>query len=370
MKGLYIHIPFCKSKCPYCDFYSYCGKDEHKKEYTSALIDEINTLRRTKNYLPHGFYNIDTLYIGGGTPSILSGEDIFNIITAVRKTLGIDKDAEITVECNPSSPIEELIPFFKKSGVNRISLGMQSAVDKERKALGRDASKGRIKQVISLLKENGITNISLDIMLGIPYQTKESLKESIDFCIENDVTHISAYILKIEEGTYFHKNQNKYDFPDEDAVAELYTFCVEELKKKEYYQYEISNFSKTGFESRHNTSYWLLNDYLGLGPSAHSFVDGKRFYFTDDTEEFIQGKDPVFDCLGGDATEYIMLRMRMRKGINLKSLKLLYGEEPYTEIKKKAPFLKEKGLVLYDGEILRLTEKGMLLSNAVISELI
>ncbi len=370
MKGLYIHIPFCKSKCPYCDFYSYCGKEDELSEYIGALIDEISTLRRTRNYLPHGFYNIDTLYIGGGTPSILSGGDIFNIITAVKKNLGIDPNAEITVECNPSSPIEELIPYFKKSGVNRISLGLQSAVDKERKALGRTADKARIKDVISLLKKNGINNISLDIMLGIPYQTKESLKESIDFAVECQVTHISAYILKIEEGTYFYKNQDKYDFPDDDTVAELYTFCIEELKKKEYYQYEISNFSKTGFESRHNTSYWLLNDYLGLGPSAHSFVNGNRFYFTDDTEEFIQGKDPVFDCLGGDATEYIMLRLRMRKGINLISLKYFYGDEPYNRIQKKAPFLKEKGLVFYDGVILTLTEKGMLLSNAVISELI
>ncbi len=284
--------------------------------------------------------------------------------------MGINKNVEITVECNPSSPIEELIPYFKKCGVNRVSLGMQSAVDKERKALGRTSGRERIKEVIFSLRENGITNISLDIMLGIPYQTKESLKESIDFAVACQVTHISAYILKIEEGTYFHKNQDKYNFPDEDAVCDLYKLCAEELEKSGYCQYEISNFAKTGFESRHNTSYWLLNDYLGLGPSAHSFVDGKRFYFDGSTQDFIKGNGPVFDCLGGDATEYIMLRLRMRKGINLISLKHLYGDEPYNRIQAKAPFLKEKGLVFYDGVILTLTEKGMLLSNAVISELI
>ncbi len=370
MKGLYIHIPFCNSKCPYCDFYSYCSKENERKDYVNALVDEIETLKRTKTYLPRGFYNIDTIYIGGGTPSVLSGEEIESIISSVKEHMGVNENAEITIECNPSSPIEELIPYLKKSGVNRVSLGMQSAVDRERKVLGRTAGKERIKAVINLLKENGITNISLDIMLGIPLQTKESLKESIDFAVECQVTHISAYILKLEEGTHFYKHQDKYDFPDEDSVADLYELCARELEKVGYCQYEISNFAKIGFESRHNTSYWLLNDYLGLGPSAHSFVDGKRFYFEGSTEDFIEGKEPVFDCLGGDAEEYIMLRLRLKKGLDLIELKNLYGSEPYEKIKEKAPFLKEKELVNYENNTISLTGKGMLISNAVISELI
>ncbi len=274
------------------------------------------------------------------------------------------------MECNPSSNIEELIPYFKKHGVNRVSLGMQSAVDKERKALGRKADKERLKTVITLLKENGINNISLDIMLGIPYQTKESLKESIAFCVENNVTHISAYILKIEENTFFYKNQDRYNFPDDDEVSDLYEFCIEALEKCGYCQYEISNFAKKGFESKHNTSYWLLNDYLGLGPSAHSFVHGKRFYFESSTEDFINGKEPVFDSYGGDATEYIMLRLRLKNGVNLNELKELYGNEPYEKIKEKVSFLKENELINYENDTISLTRKGMLISNAVISELI
>ncbi len=370
MKGLYIHIPFCKSKCPYCDFYSYCSKEAQRKEYVEALIDEISTLKRTKEYIPDGFQNIDTLYIGGGTPSVLSGEEIFNIVSEVRENIGINENSEITIECNPSSPIEELIPHLRKSGINRVSLGMQSAVDIERRTLGRTASKERVAEVVSILKENGISNISLDIMLGIPHQTKESLKESIKFAKGCDVTHISAYILKIEEGTYFYNNRDKYAFPNEDAVCDLYEHCVEELEKYGYHQYEISNFAKSGFESKHNTSYWLLNDYLGLGPSAHSFVDGKRFYFDGSTEGFIKGKEPIYDCLGGDVTEYIMLRLRLKSGINLKELAKLYGDKVSAKAKNKVLFLKEKGLLNYENDTVSLTRKGMLLSNAVIAELI
>ncbi len=369
INGIYIHIPFCNSKCPYCDFYSYRCKEDERKRYIDALIDEITSLRRVGEYAPKEF-SADTLYLGGGTPSVLKGEDLCRIIESAKERFNIKDDAEITVECNPNSDIESLIPYFKKCGVNRVSLGMQSAVDTERRALGRQSDKKRIKEVIELLKENGIDNISLDIMLGIPSQTKESLKETLDFAINCNVKHISAYILKIEDGTFFDTHRERYDFPDEEAVCDLYTQCADTLEKAGFSHYEISNFAISGYESRHNTKYWELENYLGIGAAAHSFIDGKRFYFESDTEGFIKGNKVIFDGDGGDGEEYIMLKLRLKKGLNIEELISLYGESPARKIIKKAPFLKEQGFVNFDGKNLSLTKKGFLLSNSIIAEFI
>ena len=369
MSGVYIHIPFCKSKCPYCDFYSYRCKGEAASLYVKALLDEINSLARVEEFVKAPF-KADTLYLGGGTPSVLTGEELYNIITTARKRFFVDDNAEITVECNPNSDIEEILPYLKKAGVNRISLGMQSAIDKERKALGRQSDKTRIKNVVNLLKKNGITNISLDVMLGIPYQTSESLTETLDFVIECGVPHVSAYMLKIEEDTHFYKNQSKYDFPDEDATTELYNQCALTLENAGFTHYEISNFARTGFESRHNTKYWLLEDYLGIGPGAHSYINGKRFYFDGDTQGFINGEKVIFDADGGDCEEYIMLKLRLKTGLDLAEAERHFGTEPLKKLKQKAPALKEQGLINYDGKRLALTRKGYLLSNYVICELI
>lgn len=368
MGGVYVHIPFCASKCPYCDFYSARATAFEKEEYVKAVLDEINTGRRTAEYV--GGFCADTLYIGGGTPSLLAGEDIFNIVTAAKKRFNMPESAEITVECNPSSDIELLVPYFKASGVNRISLGMQSAVEKERKALGRMSNKARIEEVTALLIKNGIENISLDVMLGVPHQTIESLKETLLFAVNSGAKHISAYILKLEEGTYFYKNRHKYTFPDDDTVCDLYLEGCEFLRENGFSHYEISNFSKEGFESRHNTKYWLLEDYLGIGAAAHSFVGGKRFYFEPSREGFINGEKPVFDGTGGDSEEYIMLRLRLKKGLQISKTAALYGENAVKSIIKKAPLLKKNGLAEFDGENFSLTEKGFLVSNSVISELI
>ena len=337
--------------------------------YVDALLNEINTLSRVSEFIKEPF-KADTLYLGGGTPSVLSGEELFKIITTAKKRFSVSDNAEITVECNPNSDIESILPYLLKAGVNRISLGLQSAVDKERKILGRQSDKKRVTEVIGLLKSSGISNISLDVMLGIPYQTEESLKETLDFVIESGVPHISAYMLKIEEGTHFYKNYDKYDFPDEEKTIKLYNQCADALEKAGFIHYEISNFAKEGVESRHNTKYWKLENYLGIGPGAHSYINGKRFYFESDTQGFINGEKAVFDDFGGSSEEYIMLRLRLKKGLLLSELRTLYGEKPLLKIKEKAPFLKEQGLIDFDGERISLTRKGYLLSNSVICELI
>ncbi len=369
MNGVYIHIPFCNSKCPYCDFYSYRCKEGERRRYVDALIDEIKTLRRVGEFAPM-YFNADTLYLGGGTPSVLRGEELERIVEAAKAKFNITDNAEITIECNPNSHIEDLIPYFKKCGINRVSLGMQSAVDTERRALGRQSGKKRIAEVINLLKDNAIDNISLDIMLGIPSQTEESLKETLDFVIGCDVKHVSAYILKIEEGTFFDTHRERYLFPDENEVCDLYNLCAEVLENAGFTHYEISNFAIEGYESRHNTKYWELENYLGIGAAAHSFVDGKRFYFESDTEGFINGNKVISDGVGGDCDEYIMLKLRLKKGLDIDGLISLYGEASAEKITKKAPLFKEQGLVNFDGKHLSLTQKGFLLSNSIIAELI
>ena len=368
--GIYVHIPFCKSKCPYCDFYSFCKGENYKKEYVSSLIDEIKTNRRLNTYLDKSNFTSDTIYIGGGTPSVLSGEALYNIITAIKEGFNVTKNAEITVECNPNSVIEALIPYFKACGVNRISLGMQSAVDDERKKLGRTANKQRIFDIINVLKTSGVTNISLDIMLGIPNQTLESLKETLDFIRLCEVKHVSAYILNLEENTPFFKMKEKLNLPNEDEVCELYEYTCKYLKNIGFNHYEISNFAIPGFESKHNNKYWLLEDYVGLGPAAHSFINGKRYYFKSDIESFIAGEPPLFDCDGGDSSEYIMLRLRLKEGLKLSDLEKKYGATTLDSIRLKAIQLKKQDLIEFDGDRLALTEKGYLLSNSIINEFI
>ncbi len=369
MTGLYIHIPFCKSKCPYCDFYSYCGNEKETEAYTKALVEEIHTRKRTQNYLTEPM-KCDTLYLGGGTPSVLSGEQLYRIITAAKSAFTFTEDAEITVECNPSSDIEGLLPYFLNAGVNRISLGMQSAVDTERKALGRISDKNRIRRVVKLLKDAGISNISIDIMLGIPHQTSETLRETVDFVTELHIPHISAYILKIEENTFFGKNRHRYTFPDDDTAADLYLQCSELLREAGFSHYEVSNFALAGFESRHNTKYWLLEDYLGLGPGAHSCIGNKRFFFDSSTEDFINGEKPVYDCEGGGKEEYIMLRLRLKEGLSISTLREKYGEDAALSILKKQQMLCSKDLATFDGDRFALTEKGFLLSNSIIADII
>ena len=338
--GLYFHIPFCLNKCPYCDFYSkkYC--ESEAQEYVKKLNGEI------KKYTGE----FDTVYFGGGTPSVIKPELIGSILDNAAKQYSIDKNSEITIECNPREDLGEKLKKYKKYGINRISLGMQSAVDKERFALGRAAGRDEIEKAINGARNAGIENISLDLMLGIPKQTLSSLDESLDFIDKMKVQHVSAYMLIIEEGTVFAKMQDRLDLPDEDTVAEMYLKTVNALCEIGLKQYEISNFAKTGFESRHNLKYWKLVPYLGIGKSAHSFYNGKRFYYDSDFNLVPDGE-------GGGREEKIILGLRLNEGID-KSL----VTKPYAE-------LIEKGLLTEKDDRIALTPEGMLISNTIINKL-
>ena len=312
---------------------------------------------------------IDTIYFGGGTPSFFGGERIKAVINCIKENYDL-VSPEITVECNPSSVSDEFFRVLSEAGVNRLSMGMQSAVDSERKALGRLSGKEEVRKAISLSKKHGIDNISLDIMLGVPNQTMESLNESIDFLINSDIKHISAYMLKIEEGTPFYKIQDSLTLPDEDTVSEMYLHTVRRLSEAGFSQYEISNFAKDGFESRHNLHYWRDEEYLGVGPSAHSFLNGKRFYFERNFKSFLRRSFTIDDGEGGSEEEYIMLALRLSEGLSKERFKERFGRYPDNIIFERAKELEKHGLVEVTEETVSLTPEGFLLSNTIIGKLL
>ena len=362
--GLYLHIPFCKSKCGYCDFYSFVPDESTMDRYLVSLfkrIDEYSAVIKRA---------VDTIYIGGGTPSVFGGERIKRLIEKIRSCFSVTPDCEITVECNPSSVDAELVKLLKEAGVNRVSMGVQSAVTSERKSLGRLSGSEQAKKAVEHFKENGFENISLDLMLGLENQTTDTLDESLDFILSLDTKHVSAYLLKLEEGTPLFERRNRLKLPDEDEVCALYLHAVKRLNENGIFQYEISNFARPGFESRHNLKYWNDEEYLGLGPSAHSFLDGKRFFFERDFDGFLHGSKPTDDGFGGGEDEYCMLRLRLTDGLRFENFKMRFGKYLPDRIVKKAEELKKYEVLILDKSGIRLTEKGFLLSNSVISELL
>lgn len=339
--GLYIHIPFCFSKCPYCDFYS--------TKYTPAAADAF--AEKLGGQMQDYTGSFDTVYFGGGTPSILEPRVLTGILQTVRDHFAIDPAAEITVECNPSKDLTRDMEQYAAAGINRVSIGMQSAVDRERFALGRRAGSGEVARTVAAAKAAGITNISLDVMLGTPKQTPDSLEETLAFIARMQVTHISAYLLKIEPGTPFDRLQAKLALPEEDTVCQMYLQTVERLGQLGFAQYEISNFARPGYESRHNLKYWLLEPYLGLGPSAHSLWNGGRFYF--DRDWTWQDEGP-----GGDREEQILLGLRLNRGIPADWL-----------TRDPAPYIAGGFMRRANGRI-SLTPRGMLVSNTILAELL
>lgn len=361
--GLYIHIPFCKSKCPYCDFYSNTTCADEYDRYIKILDEKIKYWSIKANR------TVSSIYFGGGTPSVLGAERLSFLLSEIKNSFTVKNNAEITVEVNPDTGKVLEFELLKNVGFNRISVGMQSAVENELKALGRIHTANDAEAAVIRAKKAGFKNISLDLMIGIPYQTVESLKASIDFCSKCGVTHISSYILKIENGTVFDKIKNTLSFPDDDYQAELYLSAVEHLEKLGFKQYEISNFAKEGFESRHNINYWNCGEYIGIGPSAHSFLKGKRFYYNRNMTDF---KNDIiyYDSDGGSKEEFIMLSLRLKSGLDFDEYKTRYGEDlPKVAVKKIKKYA-DMGFMDFNGNRANFTPNGFLVSNSIISELI
>lgn len=361
--GIYFHVPFCRSKCPYCDFYSVGASESLLDGYT----DE--TVRRVRQLQGEGL-SADTVYFGGGTPSLLGGQRIFQILSVLGECVNLSADSEITVEANPSADLTEFLHGCAAAGVNRLSLGMQSAVLQELVAIGRRHSPDDILYTMETAHGAGIDNISLDFMLGIPHQTEDTLQTSLAFIQKAAPSHVSAYLLKIEEGTAFYRRKDSLPIADEDAQANLYLSAFDSLEKMGYEQYEISNAARGGLVGRHNLKYWNDEEYIGIGPAAHGFFHGRRYFFGRSLKDYLGGIEPTFDCLGGDEEEYIMLRLRLSEGLTECGMNERFSHGIPAAVRDKAGVPPFSAFCICDGQHIALNRQGMLLSNTIIGELI
>lgn len=359
--GIYIHVPFCGKKCAYCDFYSVNWTKSQAESYVGAV------LRNIRHYGDCGT-KVDTLYFGGGTPSLLSYQQLESIINEAGRCFSLDSDAEITLEANPCTLTSDKLKDLRSAGINRLSIGVQSMIDDELKMLGRVHTAARAEQAVLDAAGAGFKNISCDLMIALPDQKKESLQYSAERLTALPIQHISAYILKTEDGTPFDCEEIRRRLPDEDDAAELYLEMVRLLEERGFMQYEVSNFAKQGYESRHNSRYWRCQDYLGIGPAAHSCYQGKRFAVERDVADFIASEFQnvtVTDESPCGFEEYAMLRLRLKEGLRLSDV-----SEHRSDIEKKLPPLIKDGYAETDGERIWLTAKGFLMSNSVIEYLI
>ncbi len=370
-RGLYVHIPFCVSKCAYCDFYSLPSSELHAK-YIDALCKSAHLT--SESFSDTLFTSV---YIGGGTPSILSDELLKKLLSSIEESFNISDLAEFTLEANPATLTHEKLSVITDGGVNRLSLGCQSAVDKELEKLNRRHDFKGFRESFIMAREHGIENISADLMYGIPFQTLDSLLFSIRSVTELSPEHISLYGLRIEPETPFGRDQS-LPLPSDDTQCEMYERSVEELSALGYKRYEISNFAKDGHISRHNMRYWECGEYLGLGAAAHSYIDRVRYAYPRDAKHYIEalenGKIPkpseVTTLTNDDMqSEYIMLSMRLEKGLSLDIFKEKFGNEASEGLVSKAsPYIPK--FILHDGENIRFTTEGFLVSNTILSELI
>jgi len=368
--GIYLHIPFCGSKCHYCDFCSFPNQSENTKQaYCDALRAQM------ERYAPLAAdYEVDTVYFGGGTPTALPAEMLCALLDQVKQMFCVAKDAEITAECNPATANAAYFSAMRKAGFSRLSIGAQSMHDRELCLLGRAHTVADFRATVQLARAAGFENISADLMYGIPEQTRQSLAESVGALCEIGVEHISAYGLKIEEGTLFYQKRNTLNLPDDDEVAAMYEDTVASLAAHGLARYEISNFARAGYESRHNLKYWECDEYLGFGVAAYSCFGGRRFGISRDfgayldTREDFEENEPISPH--EQMTEYVMLGLRLEKGIDKRAFASRFGVE-FDAVygARLAPYI-GSGFVLDSAECCRFTTSGFLVSNTILSEVL
>ena len=367
--GIYIHIPFCIQKCGYCDFCSFpSAVDRYADKYTDELCRRI---QRSKGDALD--YMVDTVYFGGGTPSLLPIENIQRILSALKSAFDISADAEITLECNPATADAKYFERLRGLGVNRLSIGLQSAIDTELALLGRAHSAEDFVSCFLSARGAGFDNVSADLMYGIPSQTVESFERSIDFLTALAPEHISAYGLSIEEGTRFFREKDKLDLADDDTQAQMYSVCTRRLGEAGYDKYEISNFAKNGRRSRHNLRYWQGLEYLGFGVAAYSYFGSRRYGNSRDITAFIDGKDITAEeeilTPADIREELVMLGLRLTDGIDISEYKERFERDFYEDHPQARDFLKNGFMTERDGRI-SFTEKGFPVSNTLLAELL
>ena len=370
--GLYVHIPFCRSKCDYCDFYSLAGQDDRMDGYQRALLQQIlDTAPRTKKQV------VNSVYIGGGTPTWYGEKRLLELISALKKRFNLSKDVEFTLEANPDSVDEKMLRRLRRAGVNRLSMGMQSACDRELAAVHRPHTFKQVEQAVKAARNAKIKNLNLDLIYGLPGQTEESWRASVEAALALEPEHLSCYGLTVEEGTPLARRVAEGEsLPSDDEQAGRYLWTVARLAQAGLEQYEVSNFSRTGYQSRHNLKYWMGRPYVGLGAAAHSDFGGCRYSFVKDLEGYIRGvlgDGKLLDDMDEiprreRGSEYLMLRLRTTHGIE----EWEYRREYYMNFDPLAAKLSEyeqRGWAVQTGRRWHFTPEGFLLSNRLIGEL-
>ena len=388
--GLYIHIPFCKKKCEYCDFKSYAGQEALIDEYIKWLNYEIELVGKSNQAdYENGLDKlavVNTIYIGGGTPSFIEEKHIKEILDAIKKNyvfpINLEEKVEVTIEVNPGTVNEEKLKTYKASGINRLSIGLQETHNGILKNIGRIHTYQDFLETYQTARKVGFDNINVDLMLALPGQSIEDLSESVDRIIKLNPEHISVYSLIIEEGTPFYKKymNNELKLPEDEIERKMYWLVKKRLEEAGYKHYEISNFAKPGYESKHNLACWNQEEYIGLGVSAHSYTNNLRYSNIDNIPTYVQnlksGKDYLNLVVHEKQTkeskmkEFIMLGLRKIDGVYIQNFKEKFGENPIYLYRKEFEKLVQEELLEIDGDVIRLTNKGLDLANLVWEEFV
>ena len=373
--GLYVHVPFCLSKCSYCDFCSYAGCDEQiVNDYVDALIREI------RSYKQEPMIRVDTIFFGGGTPSLLDGEQLFKLTEAIRECFDISSLREFTVEVNPKTVTREKLLSYKSAGVDRLSIGLQSIHENELKILGRVHNYSDFLFAYNLARDCGFDNINVDLIYGIPSQTKDSFISSLKKVASLGCQHLSLYSLILEENTPLYRMKDQYLFPSDDEVVDIYESANKMLSEFGFEHYEISNYSLASMECKHNLKYWTDCEYIGIGIAAHSYFSSSRYsnegekdsanFLNDYINKKCFCRSYVTEDINDHAFEYVMLHLRLSKGLDLKKFKCKFGYDFYKGREELLTKYSSLGLLEASYDNIRLTEGGMYLSNAILAELL
>jgi oxygen-independent coproporphyrinogen-3 oxidase len=385
--GIYISVPFCRTKCSYCNFASDVFSHALFERYVDRVCADIENSRKTAAEMGGELeHEVDSIYLGGGTPTVLASSQLERIFATVRRQFHVSAEAEVTVECAPGTLTHDMIETLRRCGVNRVSLGVQSFVDQEAAAVGRLHKRATVLEDIDRLRTAGISKISIDLIAGLPHQTAESWNSSLAEAIATGAPHASVYMLEVDEdsrlgrellagGTRYHA----HFVPDEAAIADFYLAACERLQSSGIKQYEISNFAREGFESVHNLKYWTRQPYLGFGVDAHSMlisttpeVDAVRFARTDSLDAYVSGAAPELNVVSHRAAfeESFFLGLRLNRGVGLRAIALKFGEAAVDNARPIVAELVEDGLMEQQEDIVWLSSRGRLLSNEVFQRFI
>lgn len=368
---LYVHIPFCVKKCAYCDFLSAPAEEEERQEYVEVLIKEIKGYKEQ-----YREYQAATVFVGGGTPSILSAEQTERIFAALRESFTINAGAEITMEVNPGTVTEEKADAWKRAGINRISIGLQAVKEEELRMLGRIHTYREFLETYHLLREKGFTNLNIDLISAIPGQTLESWRKTLHTVAELEPEHISAYSLIVEEGTPFYEQYEELLLPDEDTERAIYKETEKVLRQYGYNRYEISNYAKDGCACRHNEGYWRRTEYLGIGLGASSLIGKERFRNLSRYHEYIDAvmnrtdlhEETEYLEIEDEMEEFMFLGLRMMEGISRADFQKQFGREINEIYREQIDRLERDGLIKTAGDRICLTGRGIDISNYVFGQ--